>query len=187
MPLKGARVAVLVEEQYQELEVWVPYYRLKEAGASVSLVGREPGKVYKGKYGYPAEAERGYGGLKGDSLDAVVVPGGFAPDFLRRYPEPAQLVRAVHEAGGVVAAICHGGWLLCSAGILKDRQATSFFAIADDLKNAGARWVDEETVVDGNLVTARKPEDLPAFCRAIISALSRAAEPVEASAGSARG
>ena len=171
--LSRRSVAVLVEEQYQELEVWVPYYRLKEAGAEVRLVGARKGQVYKGKFGYPAQAETDYRALKPGSLDAVVVPGGFAPDFLRRYPEPARLVARVFEAKGLVASICHGAWLLSSAGVLKGRVATSFFAIADDVKNAGARWVDREVVVDGNLITSRKPEDLPAFCSEIIRWLSR--------------
>ena len=172
MSLKGKKAAVLVEEQYQELEVWVPYYRLKEEGASVSLVGRKAGQVYKGKFGYPATAEADYSRVKAKRLDAVIVPGGFAPDFMRRYPEPARLVSQVWKNGGVVASICHGAWLLSSAKILKGRTATSFFAIADDVRNAGARWVDKEVVVDGRLITSRKPEDLPAFCAALVAALS---------------
>jgi len=170
--LRGKRAVVLVEEQYQELEVWVPYYRLKEAGARVLLLGREKGLTYKGKFGYPAVAEAGYREIKG-RLDCVVIPGGFAPDYLRRYPEPARLVAEVFKAGGLLASICHGAWLLCSAGILKGRTATCFYAIADDLKNAGARYVDREVVVDGNLITSRKPEDLPAFCSEIVKALAR--------------
>ncbi|MFA6029282.1 MAG: type 1 glutamine amidotransferase domain-containing protein [Elusimicrobiota bacterium] len=162
---------MLLEEQYQELEVWVPYLRLKEEGHESLLVGRERGAVYRGKFGYPAQAEVSYAKLESSEVDAVVVPGGFAPDFMRRYPEPARLVKAVFDAGRPVAAICHGAWLLCSAGILKGRTATCFFAIADDVRNAGARWVDREVVVDGNLITSRKPEDLPAFCRELIKSL----------------
>lgn len=165
------RVAVLVEEQYQELEVWVPYYRLQEAGIVPVMVGREKGVVYKGKFGYPVTAEMDYSGVRANSLDAVVIPGGFAPDFMRRYPEPARLVAEVWKEGGIVASICHGAWLLSSAGILKGRTATSFYAIADDVRNAGATWVDKEVVVDGKLITSRKPDDLPAFCAAIVSAL----------------
>jgi protease I len=171
--LRGRTVAVLIEDQYQELEVWVPYYRLKEAGARVLLVGKEKGKAYKSKFGYPAVAEADYRGVKAKSLDAVIVPGGFAPDFMRRYPEPARLVAEVFKARGLVASICHGAWLLVSAGILKGRVATCFFAIADDVKNAGAKYLDQEVVVDGNLITSRKPEDLPAFCSEIVRFLSR--------------
>ncbi|MBI4376937.1 MAG: type 1 glutamine amidotransferase [Elusimicrobia bacterium] len=171
MPLKGKKVAVLVEEQYQELEVWVPYYRLKEEGAQVWLLGQETGKAYKSKLGYPAVAETDYKKLGPKDVDGVVIPGGFAPDFMRRYPEPAAFVAEAFRAGKVVAAICHGAWILCSAGVLKGRTATCFYAIADDVKNAGARYVDQEVAVDGKLITARKPEDIPAFCREIVKAL----------------
>lgn len=171
-PLKGKRIALLVEEQYQDLEVWVPYYRLVEAGATVELVGQKAGQVYKGKFGYPCPATAGYADVPASAVDAVVVPGGFAPDFMRRYPEPARLVREVSAAGKLVASICHGAWILCSADVLRGKRATCFYAIADDVKNAGAQYEDSECVVDGKLITSRKPEDLPAFCAAIVAALS---------------
>lgn len=171
--LAGKTVAVLIEEQYQELEVWVPYYRLKEAGAKVLLLGAEKGKVYKGKFGYPAAAEADYKSLKAGAVDGVVIPGGFAPDFMRRYPEPAAFVREAFQAGKVVASICHGAWILASAEVLEGKKATCFYAIADDVRHAGAKYVDEEVVVDGNLITSRKPEDLPAFCAAIVKALAK--------------
>jgi protease I len=166
------RIAVLIEEQYQELEVWVPYYRLREAGHKPVLVGQEKGRSYKGKFGYPAIAESDYRETKAKDLAGVVVPGGFAPDFMRRYPEPAKLVAELFRQGKLVASICHGAWLLCSADVLRGKTATCFYAIADDVKNAGAKYVDAEVMVDGNLVTSRKPEDLPAFCAAIVKALS---------------
>lgn len=169
--LAEKRVAVLIEDQYQELEVWAPYYRLKEEGVQVFLLGREKGKVYKGKFGYPAEAEADYKGLKAASLDGVIIPGGFAPDFMRRYPEPARLTAEIFKAGKLTASICHGAWILASAGVLKGKTATCFYAIADDVKNAGASYVDREVCVDGNLITARKPEDIPAFCAAIVKFL----------------
>ena len=172
-PLKGRRVALLVEEQYQEMEVWAPYYRLLEAGAEVLVVGQEAGKVYKGKFGYPCAATASYAEVSPKSVDAVVVPGGFAPDFMRRYPEPARFVAEAARAGKVVASICHGAWLLCSADVLRGKTATCFYAIADDVKNAGAKYVDREVVVDGNLITSRKPEDIPAFCAALVSSLSQ--------------
>jgi len=171
--LSGKTVAVLVEEQYQEMEVWVPYYRLKEEGAKALLVGGEKGKVYKSKLGYPAVAETDYKGLKAEDVDAVVIPGGFAPDFMRRYPEPALFIAGVFKAGKPTAAICHGAWMLASAGVLKGKTATCFYAIADDVKNAGAKYVDREVVVDGNLITSRKTEDIPAFCAELVKALSR--------------
>ncbi|MDE2038998.1 MAG: type 1 glutamine amidotransferase [Elusimicrobia bacterium] len=172
-PLKGRTIALLVEQQYQDLEVWVPYYRLVEAGADVALVGRKPGQVYQGKFGYPCPVTASYGDVSAKALDAVLVPGGFAPDFMRRYPEPARLVAEAFALGRLVAAICHGAWLLCSAGVLRGRSATCFFAIADDVKNAGADYSDQPVVVDGNLITSRKPEDLPAFCAAIVAYLAQ--------------
>lgn len=164
------RIAVLVENQYQELEVWYPYLRLKEAGFNVSLVGTGKGE-YRSKVGYPAREEVPIGEADADDFDCVVVPGGYAPDFLRRHERINSFVRAVYDKGGVVAGICHGGWVLISAGILEGKRATSFFAIKDDMENAGARWEDSEVVVDGKLVTSRKPEDLPAFLREIIRLL----------------
>lgn len=171
MELNGKKVAVLVENQYQELEVWYPLLRLREAGAETFTVGKEAGKTYTSKVGYPVVADRAFESVSATGLDALVVPGGYAPDILRRYPEVLKLVRDMDAAGKVVAAICHAGWVLCSAGIVKGRRATCFFAIKDDLVNAGARYVDEEVVVDSNLITSRIPADLPAFCREIIRAL----------------
>ncbi len=164
MELSGKTIGILVEDQYQDLEVWYPYYRLREAGAKVVVIGPAK-KEYKGKYGYPITAERDVREVTADELHGIIVPGGFAPDFLRRHEAPAALVRKVFEQGKPVAAICHGPWLLVDAGVLKGRKATSFFAIKNDVANAGATWSDAEVVVDGNLVTSRKPDDLPAFCR----------------------
>ncbi|HEX3147637.1 MAG TPA: type 1 glutamine amidotransferase domain-containing protein [Gemmataceae bacterium] len=171
MELKGKTVAVLVEQQYQELEVWYPYYRLKEAGANVLLVGPEAGKSYPSKLGYPAKSDKAAKDVAASDFDGVVIPGGFAPDFFRRDPATIQLVKDAVARGKVVAAICHGPWLLCSTTALKGKRATCFFAIKDDVINAGAHYVDEETVVDGNIITARKPDDLPAFTTAVIRAL----------------
>jgi protease I len=173
MELSGKKIAVLVDNVYQELEVWYPYLRLKEAGADVLLVGPQAGESYKSKLGYPAKAEQSYSEVKAEQFDAVVVPGGFAPDHIRRHPEAIEFVRQADQQGKVVAAICHGPWVLCSTGSLRGRRATGFFSIKDDMVNAGATFVDEEVCVDRNVVTSRKPEDLPAFCRAIISLLSR--------------
>lgn len=164
MDLTGKTIGILVEEQYQDLEVWYPVYRLREAGAKVVVIGTAK-KEYKGKYGYPITAERDVREVTADELHGIIVPGGFAPDFLRRHEAPAALVRKVFEQGKPVAAICHGPWLLVDAGVLKGRKATSFFAIKNDVANAGATWSDAEVMVDGNLVTSRKPDDLPAFCR----------------------
>lgn len=173
MKLKGKKVAILIEHHYQDLEVWYPYYRLKEEGAEVLFVGTGSAPDYSGKYGYPAEADTTADELKVQDYDAVVVPGGWAPDFLRRYPAVTDFVRDMDKAGKVVAAICHAGWVLASAGVAKGRTLTCFSAIKDDVVNAGGKFVDQEVAVDRNLVTSRKPDDLPAFCRAIIEVLSK--------------
>jgi len=171
MSLEGKHIAVLVEDSYQELEFWYPLLRFLEAGAEVLVVGSQMGATYTSKYGYPATADVSAADISAADFDAVVIPGGYAPDRMRRHPAMVSLVREMGNAGKVVAAICHGGWMLCSADIVRGRQATGFFSIKDDLVNAGARYVDAEVVRDGNLVTSRVPEDLPAFCREVIAAL----------------
>jgi len=172
MPLKGKKIAIMVEQDYQDLELWYPLLRFQEAGAEVITVGTGRMKEYKGKFGYPAKEHITADQAMKMNFDAVVVPGGWAPDFMRRYPEPAKFVKKMYEHKKIVAAICHGPWLLASAGILKSRKLTGFMAVKDDIVNAGGDFVDEEVVVDGKLVTSRKPEDLPAFCRAVIKLLS---------------
>jgi len=175
MSLKGKRVAILAENLYQEMELWVPYYRLKETGAAVKVIGTGSAKSYTSKHGYPVAVDAAADEVKAKDFDAVIIPGGYAPDLMRRSTAMVGLVREAFQQGKVVAAICHAGWMLCSAGILKGKTATCFHAIKDDMVNAGARYVDEEVVVDGNLITSRKPDDLPAFCREIVKALEKAA------------
>jgi protease I len=174
MSLTGKRVAVLAENMYQEMELWVPYFRLKEEGAEVKVVGAGGAKSYTSKSGYPVTVDVQADQVSAVEFDAVVIPGGYAPDMMRRHESMVKLVREASQQGKVVAAICHAGWMLASAGVLKGKKATSFFAIKDDVANAGATWVDQEVVVDGNLITARKPDDIPAFCREIVRALSKA-------------
>ena len=164
------RAAVLVEDHYQVLEVWYPYLRLREEGIQTVLVGTGK-KEYKSKEGYPAEQELSIKNAKISDFDAVIIPGGYAPDILRRYKEVNNFVRDMHKQGKLVAAICHAGWVLVSSGILKEKKVTGFYAIKDDLINAGARFIDKEVVVDGNLITSRNPYDLPAFCKELIKKL----------------
>jgi protease I len=181
MELKGKRVAVMVEQQYQEMEVWYPVYRLREAGCTVDLVGPEAGQTYPSKLGYPAKSDKAARDVSADGYDGLVIPGGFAPDFIRRSEAMIKLASTMAEQGKVIAAICHGPWVLCSTQALKGKKATCFFAIKDDVSNAGATYVDSEVVVDGNLITSRKPDDLPAFMTAMTTAL-KAAKPAMAKA-----
>lgn len=164
------KVAILVEDQYQVLEVWYPYLRLREDKIETVLVGTGK-KNYKSKEGYPAQEELDIKRAKTEDFDAVVIPGGYAPDILRRYEAVNNFIADMYRQGKIVASICHGGWVLASAGILKGTTVTSFQAIKDDMINAGAKFVDKEVVVDRNLITSRNPYDLPAFCTQIVKIL----------------
>lgn len=176
MSLQGKKIGILIEKDYQDLEVWYPALRLREEGAAVLLIGTVE-RASKGKYGYPATADRLMEEVSAAELDGLIVPGGWAPDFLRRYAPVLRLVRDIAQSGKPLAAICHAGWVLASAGVLKGKKATSFSAIRADVENAGAAWVDEAVVVDGNLITSRTPDDLPGFTRALIDALARGRRP----------
>ena len=171
MLLKDKKVIILIEEMFNVFEFWYPYYRLKEEGVEVTVVGSGSAEVYTGKPGTQAKADVSADQVSAEEFDGIIIPGGYAPDMMRRYPAMINLVKDIFNAGKPVAAICHAGWMLVSAGILSGKRATSFFAIKDDLINAGAQWVDQEVVVDGNLVTSRVPDDLPAFMKAVINML----------------
>jgi protease I len=169
----GKRVAVLAEQKYEELELWYPVYRFREAGAAVTIVGPKAGEVYPSKLGYPAKADAAAADVTADQFDAVIIPGGFCPDYIRRSEAMLTLVRDAHAKKKVLAAICHGPWVLCSTDALRGgRKATGFYAIKDDMVNAGATWVDAEVVIDGHVITSRKPDDLPAFTAAILKAMT---------------
>lgn len=170
--LEGRRAAVLAEDQYEDLELWYPLLRLREAGARVEVIG--VGKdTYTSKYGYPVDVDAHITDVRADDYDGLVIPGGFAPDKLRRYESVLQFVRDFHEAGKLIAFICHAGWVPISAQILRGRRVTSTPAIRDDLVNAGAEWWDEAVVRDGHLVTSRRPPDLPDFAAEIIATLQQ--------------
>lgn len=171
MELSGKQVAILAEDNYQELELWYPLLRLKEAGAQVTVVGREKGRVHTSKHGYEVTADVAASEVRPQDYDAIIIPGGYAPDLMRRNPAMVGLVRDAYHQDKVVAAICHAAWMLASADIVRGKRLTSFHSIKDDLVNAGATWVDEPVVRDGKLVTSRVPQDLPLFCKEIISAL----------------
>ena len=170
--LTGRKVIVLAEDMYEDLELWYPVLRLREEGAEVVIAGTGA-RAYKGKNGYPVAVDTAVDKVSVRDFDALVIPGGYAPDRLRRYPAVLSLVRDMFQQGKVVAAICHAAWVPISAGIMRGRRATCVAAIKDDVINAGAQYEDAEVVRDGNLITSRQPSDLGAFCREIISALAQ--------------
>jgi protease I len=182
MELHGKRAAVLVEQMYQEVEVWYPVYRLREAGCKVTLIGPEAVQTYPSKLGYPVKSDKAARDVSADDFDLLIIPGGYAPDHMRRCEPMIRLVSTMAEQGKVVAAICHGPWMLCSTQAIKGRKVTCFFAIKDDVINAGGKYVDAEVVRDGNIITSRKPDDLPAFMQAVIQAARESKPPLAAAA-----
>lgn len=165
-------IGILVEEDYEDLELWYPYLRLQEEGLKVLIIDTGRLEKYLSKHGYEVTSDLTAEEADPEDFDGVVIPGGWAPDRLRRHSSVNELVRAIFDQGGVVASICHGGSVLVSAGVLKGKKVTSVSAIKDDMVNAGARWIDQEVVVDKNLITSRRPSDLPAFLKEIIKALA---------------
>ncbi len=163
-------VLILVGPEYEDLEVWYPKLRLEEAGFAAKLAGIGQ-REYHGKHGYPCQVDGSVADFPASELAGILAPGGWAPDRLRRDPEVLRRVRETHAAGKMVATICHGPWVLISAGIVRGRRMTSTVGIRDDLVNAGAEWVDQPAVVDGNIVSARVPADLPAFAKAMLQVL----------------
>lgn len=170
-PLEGRHFLMFVEDVYEDLELWYPKLRLIEAGARVTVAGPEKGRVHTSKHGYPCRADASVDGLAPDEFDGLVIPGGFAPDRLRRMASVLDLTRSIHQSGKLVAHICHAGWIPISAGIMKGYRCTSTPGIKDDLVNAGATWLDEPVVIDRMMVSSRRPDDLPEFMRGIFSVL----------------
>lgn len=164
-------ILIFVDDIYEDLELWYPKLRLEEAGFKITIAGPEIGKKFLGKYGYPCQADVTYDQVQHSSFAGLIIPGGFAPDKMRRHAKALEIVRHMHEARKPIAFICHAGWVPISAKILKGKKVTGFMAIKDDLENAGATYLDKEVVVDGNLISSRKPADLPYFCQAVLKAL----------------
>jgi len=170
MRLQGKTVLIFAAPHYEDLELWYPKIRLEEEGATTVVAGLGE-KTYTGKRGYPVTADRNVDDVYVEEYDGLVIPGGWAPDMMRRSEKLLRITKEMAASGKPVAFICHAAWVLVSAGLLRGRRATCVRAIRDDVVNAGAEYVDEAVVVDGNLISSRTPADLPAFCRALIAAL----------------
>ena len=176
-PLAGRRAAIMVGPMFEDSEALYPLYRLREAGAVVGVIGSEAGATVKGKKGHELEVEQAADDLVAEDLDLLVIAGGYGPDKLRTDDGVLRLVRDLHESGKPIAFICHAGWVPASAGIVDGKRVTSYPSIADDMRNAGADWEDAEVIVDGNLISSRRPDDLPAFMRATIDVAAHAGAP----------
>lgn len=176
MGLKGKTVLFFAGPLYEDLELWYPKIRLEEEDAGTIVAGTGE-KTYQGKRGYPVTVDTSVDEISADEFDGLVIPGGYAPDIMRRSQKLLQLTRDIYQAGKPVGFICHAGWVPISAGIVRGRRGTSVGAIKDDLVNAGLLWEDSPVVVDGNLISSRTPADLPQFCKALIAALEGARVP----------
>ena len=177
-----ARVALLLEKTYEDLELQYPLYRLREAGHTVDVIAPKTGETYVGKHGYPQKADLPAAEVKMADYQMLIIPGGSSPDHMRRDRHMVRLALEAADLGLPMAGICHGPWLMCNTKALKGRRCTSFMSIVADVVNAGGKWVDEACVVDGPVITARTPADLPAFMKAILAVL--AGEPAAGEKGS---
>jgi len=173
MSLANANIICLLDDEFEDLELWYPVYRTRETGATVQFAGPKKGAEHIGKYGVPAVADLSFDELDADTIDGLLVPGGWAPDKLRRYPKVLEVVQQLNAQHKPIGQICHAGWVLISAKILQGRTVTSTPGIRDDMENAGAIWLDEPVVVDGNLISARRPPDLPPYAQAFVQALEQ--------------
>ena len=174
MKLEGKRILAFVDHDYEDLELWYPKLRLEEAGMRVTVAGPKARTTYNGKHGYPCESDAAIADMKEPDFAGLVIPGGFAPDKLRRDPNVLALTRAFDASGKMIAFICHAGWIPISAKILKGVRATSTPGIRDDMENAGVEWVDAPAVADRHFITARRPPDLPDFLKAMLAFLEAA-------------
>jgi protease I len=174
MELNKCKAINLIHEQFEDLELWYPVLRLREAGLTVHIVGEKANYTYNGKHGVPAKSDLTYDEVKPEDYDALLVPGGWAPDKIRRFPSVINIVQKMNNQNKPIGEICHAGLVLISAGIIKGKKVTSTLGIKDDMVNAGGKWVDEEVVIDGNLISSRRPPDLPAYMKAFIQILEKA-------------
>lgn len=172
MRLENKKVIALVSDDFEDLELWYPVLRLQEEGATVHLVGEKAKEKYIGKYGVPAHSDYSFSEINASDYDAVLVPGGWAPDKLRRYPEVIEIIKHMDAHRKPIGQICHAGWVLISAKILNGVKVTSTPGIKDDMENAGATWLDEAVVVDGHIVSSRRPPDLPPYAKAFADLLA---------------
>ncbi|TCP59160.1 protease I [Tumebacillus sp. BK434] len=172
MRLQGKKVIQLVEHEFEDLELWYPVLRLREEGADVQIVGPSAGETYTGKYGVPIQSDLAFTDVDAADYDAILVPGGWSPDKLRRYPDVLRLVKDMNAARKPIGQICHAGWVLISAKILNGVKVTSTPGIRDDMENAGAVWLDEPVVIDGHIISSRRPPDLPPYAKAFADALA---------------
>lgn len=170
--LENKKIIALVESEFEDLELWYPLLYLREEGAQVDVVGPKAGEKYIGKYGVPVISDFAFTDIQAAAYDAVLVPGGWAPDKLRRYPEVLEIIQYMNDQKKIIGQICHAGWVLVSAKILKGRKVTSTPGIRDDMENAGAIWLDEAVVVDEHIVSSRRPPDLGAYMKAFAAALT---------------
>lgn len=173
MRLSGKKILSFVHEDFEDLELWYPIHRLREEGATVHLAGEDANFTYKGKYGVPATSDFDFKQINPNDYDALLVPGGWAPDKLRRFEEVISITQHMEEQKKPIGQICHAGWVLISAKILQGKTVTSTPGIRDDMENAGATWLDEPVVVDGHLVSSRRPPDLPDYMREFIKVLEK--------------
>ena len=173
MKLNDKKIALFVADEYEDLEAWYPYLRLKEAGVDVSIIASDnvKGDIVYSKHDYPIKIDKKAKDVNPEKFDGVIIPGGWAPDKLRRCNNTLNFVKYMKDKSKLIASICHGGWVLASADVIEDKSLTSTIAIRDDLINADAVWLDKEVVVDGNFISSRSPKDLPAFLEAIIKKL----------------
>ncbi|WP_077309007.1 type 1 glutamine amidotransferase domain-containing protein [Terribacillus halophilus] len=171
MELSGKKILSFVSDDFEDLELWYPVLRLREAGAEVHLAGEAADTVYKGKYGVPATSDISFEDADPQQYDALLVPGGWSPDKLRRYDSVLEITRHFHTHQKAIGQICHAGWVLISAGILDGVNVTSTPGIKDDMKNSGAIWHDEAVIVDGHIVSSRRPPDLPDYLRELIKVI----------------